>query len=140
MNSVTHGIPVELTPDMAQELLPIMKKRRAQIAEELAQMDAQIGKIASSLRSTSDEDDEAAVIEVPDEQNSTNGRLKRGAGIVVVGEYLQGKNGEGSTIGEILTSTGLNYGTARRALRALKKEKKIRSYGGTFRWIVQQAT
>jgi hypothetical protein len=137
------SISVHITKDVAAELLPLLEKRRAAKAAEfntqLNALDAEILSLKTAIHSPTEQSNSASEQTNCKASEDRNGqRIKRGEGPSIVGEFLQRKNGEGAKMKEIVDGTGLIYTTAVRAIKQLKREKRIRSYGGSYRWKLPQ--
>jgi hypothetical protein len=125
-------ITIKLTPEMAKEMLPIWARQRAQKASELEELDAKIQEVKSALKVPTPETNGASVQTVP--LKTPEGRNKRGESAKRISHLLETKNGQGATIKGIMEELGTTYGTTRRVLHDLKKEKRVRARGGMWKW------
>lgn len=135
-------ITLEVSEDMARELLPGLYRQRDDASERLRTLNRQIHQIESSLGiekfSIVHDGQHRAIltgtVAVKPEKTAA-GRNKKGASIGIITDFLKLKNGTGATIKEIIADTGTTYQTARRILLQLQHEEKVSSKNGYWQWI-----
>ncbi len=134
MALVMKTITVELTAQMAEQLLPEWEHQRDQKLAEANGIDAQIKRVRAALQDTKDggrrEITAQAVVPTP---KTSSGRNKRGMSKKVIAQFLKMRNGNGATIKEITAETETVYGTARRVLQQLEKENKAVKENGLWK-------
>ncbi len=129
-------IIVELDEETAAAMLPLLEKQQTQKIQEAEQLASQIAKLKEALGHTSDSGAEHPVSQpVGVIEKTSTGRHRKGASRKIIADFLKARNGAGTNIKEISIDTKTVYGTARRALQVLEKERKAVCEGGLWRWV-----
>jgi hypothetical protein len=149
-------INLELSEDSAREMLTVLARKKSEHQSQIANIDGEMRKIKQSLGMLPPP--RPSVINVasgfpprPEEKTSAeasvqahnyhkliiktpHGRVQKGQSQLIIRDFLEKRNGAGTTIKEITAETGTVYGTARRVLDGLKKEGLINEDGGLWKW------
>jgi hypothetical protein len=128
-------ITVELTAEMAEQMIPLWERQRDKKLADAKELDAKIKQVRQDLASTTPSgaaDGIAARVAPP--PKTPHGRNKRGASRKLISQFLKMQNGNGATIKEVTADTGTVYGTARRILKQLEKEEKATVKDGLWNW------
>jgi predicted transcriptional regulator len=130
-------ITVELTVEMATQMLPLWELQREQKAQELSELTSKINKIKDTLSRVGHNGQTLLALDPsPDTHTKTpTGRHKKGVSRKIVANYLKRRKDEGVNIKEISLDTNTVYGTTRRALKELAKSgSAVRGEDGLWRW------
>ena len=128
-------VSVELDSDTANVLLNLLKERRANAAERIRQLDAQIARIEGTVVSA----DTASLSQAEEIDIATltpTGRIRRGHTKPAVLKFLSSCNGNAATIKEISRATGTEYPTVHAVLKQLAKENRV-VVGSDSKWRVK---
>ena len=135
MNLVMKTITVELTPEMAEQMIPLWEKQRDKKLAEARELDAKIKQVREDLDTTTPSGvPDGIPTRVAPPPKTPHGRNKRGASRTLISQFLKMRNGNGATIKEVTADTGTVYGTARRILKDLEKESKASVKDGLWKW------
>ena len=125
-------------------MLPLLKRQRAEKDAEMKALDAKIKNLESALGDSGMDDGIPSFEGTPPSfgggvtgnhpPKTPEGRIKRGESAKLIGGFLESKNGQGATIKQITDATGTVYGTARRILHDLRKQKLVRARAGVWKW------
>ena len=135
MNSVMKTITVQLTAEMAEQMIPLWERQRDKKLAEAKELESKIKQVREDLESTTPSgtaDEPTPRVAQP--PKTPHGRNKRGASRKLIGQFLKTRNGNGASIKEITAETGTVYGTARRILKQFEEEKKATVKEGLWKW------
>jgi hypothetical protein len=127
-------ITVELTAEMAEQLLPIWEQQRDQKEGELAELKSRINHVREALSDTTASGGSFTVVQpIVPAAKTAKGRTKRGESKKLIKQFLKMRNGVGATIKEITAETGTAYGTVRRILIQLEGEHSAERHKGLWK-------
>jgi hypothetical protein len=129
-------IHLELSPEMAKQMLPALERQQNLLQDQADKIGEQIKAIQRELRPSNNGHAELFSPKVTPPSQTKGGRAKKGETEKVVLEYLRQVNGQGTSLSAISKNTGAKYSSVRRILQVFLTKETVTEKDGL--WFINE--